>query len=273
MKEYLGNMDPEKYYDEFGISEWERLEKNLNHKLEFENTVAYLKKFLPQKGQILDAGGGAGRYSIWLAKQGYEVTLIDISKKQVEIARNKAKEFEVDEKINFQKGDIRNLDFGSSTFDAVLCTGAPLSHIIEATERKKAVKELKRTSKPNAPIFISVIGLLATVLAVIKNFPHEIQLLPEIMEDGNYTKELLEKYDLDSTFTASHAFRREEFKELLEEQGLEVEKMAGLETFMVNSKTVSEENKKTIKKICKDYREDPTMTDISNHILAVARAK
>jgi tellurite methyltransferase len=41
-------------------------------------------------GKALDIAGGAGRHAIWLAQQGWEVTLIDISETGVELARQRA---------------------------------------------------------------------------------------------------------------------------------------------------------------------------------------
>jgi SAM-dependent methyltransferase len=50
----------------------------------------YIVPLFPHGGDALDLAGGAGRHSIWLAKQGWEVTLIDISETGVEQARQNA---------------------------------------------------------------------------------------------------------------------------------------------------------------------------------------
>jgi tellurite methyltransferase len=47
----------------------------------------------PDGGGALDLAGGAGRHAIWLAKQGWEVTLIDISEVAIEQARQRAGRF------------------------------------------------------------------------------------------------------------------------------------------------------------------------------------
>jgi SAM-dependent methyltransferase len=44
----------------------------------------------PKGGSALDVAGGAGRHAIWLAKQGWQVTMIDISEAGVEQARQSA---------------------------------------------------------------------------------------------------------------------------------------------------------------------------------------
>lgn len=50
----------------------------------------YVLPLFPDGGSALDLAGGAGRHAIWLAKQGWKVTLIDISDAGVELARQNA---------------------------------------------------------------------------------------------------------------------------------------------------------------------------------------
>ncbi len=46
-----------KYYNQSAKYEWKRLIQDGYHKLEFDTTMFFLKKYLPKKGLILDAGG------------------------------------------------------------------------------------------------------------------------------------------------------------------------------------------------------------------------
>jgi tellurite methyltransferase len=50
----------------------------------------YVHSIFPRGGQALDLAGGAGRNSIWLARRGWEVTLVDISNVGIEQARHNA---------------------------------------------------------------------------------------------------------------------------------------------------------------------------------------
>jgi tellurite methyltransferase len=45
---------------------------------------------LPAAARILDVGGGGGRNAVWLARHGHDVTIADISKTGLEIARRSA---------------------------------------------------------------------------------------------------------------------------------------------------------------------------------------
>jgi tellurite methyltransferase len=50
----------------------------------------FIQPAFPKRGRALDFAGGAGRHALWLAQQGWDVTLIDISETGVELARQKA---------------------------------------------------------------------------------------------------------------------------------------------------------------------------------------
>lgn len=143
MSDEIEKMRPENFYDEYGEDEWERLEANIHHRIEFESTIHYLEEHLPDSGRILDAGGGAGRYSIWLAEMGYKVVLLDISEEQLKIAEEKAEEHDVKEKITFVKGDLTDMEFQAERFDGILCTGGPLSHIVEEGKERRLSESLK----------------------------------------------------------------------------------------------------------------------------------
>ena len=65
----MGNV--ERIYDQHSQHEWERLER---HRTEFAVTKRALQEWLPPApAAILDIGGGPGRYTISLAKLGYQV--------------------------------------------------------------------------------------------------------------------------------------------------------------------------------------------------------
>src|SRR5712671_2304144 len=59
-------------------------------RLEFERTKEILTRVLPPPpARIVDVGGAAGAYSMWLAEQGYEVHLVDASPRLVEEAQGR----------------------------------------------------------------------------------------------------------------------------------------------------------------------------------------
>ncbi|WP_349237169.1 methyltransferase domain-containing protein [Bacillus sp. REN3] len=79
------------YYNQF--DEWGRLERE---PIEFQVNWHYIKKYMPRTGYVLDNGAGPGKYSMELAKEGYKVTLTDLTPRLVGIAKDKAKELELE---------------------------------------------------------------------------------------------------------------------------------------------------------------------------------
>ena len=78
-----------KFYDETVNNEWERLDR---HKVEFELSKRYMNRYIKPNDKVLDLGGGPGKYSLYLAERGCDVTLADLSPKNVDFALKKAKE-------------------------------------------------------------------------------------------------------------------------------------------------------------------------------------
>jgi len=119
---YLMSNDSDKvqrYYRDYG--EWHRLVKDPYHALEFETTLRSLRRFLPRRGLILDAGGGPGRYTVTLAKLGYEVVLLDITPELLMEARTHVRRSGVKDRVReIIHGSIDDL----SPFDSSFKRGA-----------------------------------------------------------------------------------------------------------------------------------------------------
>ncbi|MFB6121760.1 MAG: methyltransferase domain-containing protein [Halobacteriaceae archaeon] len=274
---------PENYYDEYGEAEWERLDADPKTRYEFENTVAYLDERLPDSGHVLDAGGAAGRYAVWLAERGYEVTLADVSDTQRDIAREKAAEHGVADCVTVEHGDVRDLPYDEAAFDAVCCLGGPLSHVVDSLERARAARELRRVAAPGAPVFVSVMGLVAVLQQLVRlagEHEQEARQLPGLLDGGTYDASLLADAGVtDPNFVECHFFRAAELRRLLTEAGLSVDTVAGLEGVASNAGASLSDASETalghVDEVVTDpaFREDPTVADLSEHILAVAIAR
>ena len=64
------------FYEE--VDEEQRLGKSRHGQLEFRTTMEYIHRLVPEGAHILEVGAGTGRYSVTLAKEGYEVTAIEL---------------------------------------------------------------------------------------------------------------------------------------------------------------------------------------------------
>lgn len=274
--------DPAAYYDEYGEREWDRLERDFYHRLEWEETTYYLERVLPESGRILDVGGGAGRYSIWLARRGYTATLVDPSERQVELAASKAAEHEVDGSLTVERGDVRSLPYEADAFDATLCLGGPLSHVLAEDERRAGVCELRRVTEPGGPVFVSVMGRLAALQSIARfsgKLPpdaDETELLPPLARTGDYDADLLAAFDREPTGPPMHLFRVAELEAMLADAGLSVETVTGLENIASQRRddfdALTAAGREAIRETVRTLRGDRAAADLSGHILAVARA-
>lgn len=214
-----------KYYTETVRKEWNRLVRGPYFRLEFDTTMHYLKKYLPKKGRVLDAGGGPGRYTVELAKRGYRMTLLDLTPANLAFAKRRIKAAGVQKKVEAViEGSISNLSqFAGGSFDAVICTGGPLSHILDVRQRNRAIKELIRVAKRRAPIFVSVMGRLSVQVIELMLFPQEIEMpFFKIARDTGDYKGIY-------GFTACHFYLPEEFERAFAGKGVRILEMVGLE--------------------------------------------
>lgn len=174
----------EKYYNETYEAEWERLDR---HRIEFDITRRYMTEYLEQRQTILDVGAGPGKYALFLAGQGHQVTLLDLSSASIELARQKAA-LEKVELMEFIHGNALELsDLVASPFDVVLCMG-PLYHLTEEEDRIKVVTECLSKLKPGGLLFASFISAYAPIVDYIKNYPGDIvgkeEMLLNFLTDG-----------------------------------------------------------------------------------------
>jgi len=213
------------FYSQDVAHEWKRLVKDAYHRLEFETTLHYLHKYLPESGLILDAGGGPGRYTTTLAKQGYQMVLLDLAPANLEFAERKIRRLRLKRHVmELAEGSLVDLSrYPDSSFDAVLCLGGALSHVLNQSERQQAAAELIRVAKASAPIFVSVIARLALLITELVLFPDEIDLplFTSIRDEGDYAGGY--------GFTACHFFLPEELPALFYELPVDQLELVGLE--------------------------------------------
>jgi len=269
-----------RWYAENAEYEWTRLEQDAYHMLEFIVTMHFLDKHLPKRGLILDAGGGPGRYTIELAKRGYDLVLLDISPELLNIARREIKRAVVEENVKqIIEGSITDLSmFDDETFDAVLCLGGPLNHILSEELREKAAEELVRVAKRGAPIFVSVISRLGLLKTILVESPGEVVDCEHHLEVGDYIPGLIPRKEVKG-FTAAHWFMPEELRELFEGVGVEVIEIAALEGLSSHHREETNriyEDKerwsvwvKVILKTC----DHPSIIGCSEHFLLVGRKR
>lgn len=141
----------EKYYNKF--NEEHRLTTR-HGQVEFETSLKYIHDYLPKEKspseiKILDLGAGTGRYSVQLCREGFDVTAVELVKRNLEVLRAKHTS------VKTWGGDARDIHFlEDDTFDITIMFG-PCYHLIGDDEKLKAIKEAKRVTKKNGIIMIA----------------------------------------------------------------------------------------------------------------------
>lgn len=166
------------YYDQNPQEEWDRLGR---HKIELAVTMRTFAEYFPSPpAVILDVGGGPGRYSIALAQKNYTVTLMDISQKSLEFAREKAQEAGV-EVAGYVHGNALTLPFPEGMFDIILLMG-PLYHLHTTEDREKALHEAARVLKRGGLICASFVTRCAPIRWAAKYEPTWVRYSHEQLE-------------------------------------------------------------------------------------------
>lgn len=262
------------FYNNYGIREWNRLEENAYSRINFLLHMHFIEKSLHKGMKILDAGCGAGRYSIEFAKRGCRVTLFDISDEQLRIAKEKIDEAKVTDNIDgiFQ-GDIRDLSqFENEQFDMVVCYGAPLSYILE--DREKVILEFARVLSKNGSLFVSVNNKWGILKMLLGNkYPDffsnpEYWYIDQVIKTGDLPKH--EKVNQ----PARHFFEAEELNNLLMENRFDKIVLGGSPCFSCGNLQAVEELAKdekafnTILQIEIETYKKATMVDNGEFLLA-----
>ncbi|MCL5997366.1 MAG: class I SAM-dependent methyltransferase [Chloroflexi bacterium] len=176
----------EAYYDANTQHEWERLGQR--HRTEYAVTMLAFGDYLPRApATVLDIGGGPGRYAIALAQQGYAVTLLDLSRNNLDFARAKAQEVGVELAACVHGSAVDLSAFPSEYFDVVLLMG-PLYHLLAEQARHTALREAGRVLKLGGVIGATFITRYAPVRDSAKREPAWIvehaEEMQRILETG-----------------------------------------------------------------------------------------
>jgi len=131
--------------------------------LEIARTKEVVLRYLPPApATVLDVGGAAGVYALWLAEAGYHVHLVDAAPRLVEEARRRS-DAAAHRLLSCQVGDARTLPFDDGVADVVLLLG-PLYHLTDPAERQRALEEARRVLRPGGALFAAAISRCASAL-------------------------------------------------------------------------------------------------------------
>jgi SAM-dependent methyltransferase len=243
--------------------------------LEFARTKEVVLRYLrPAPGTVLDIGGAAGAYALWLAERGYQVHLVDAAPRLVEEARRRsaaaAKPIG-----SCQVADARELPFGNEAADAVLCLG-PLYHLTESEERMRALVEAHRVLARGGLLFAAAISRCASALDGLARDlfrdPAFAAIVERDLESGQHRNETK---NLDY-FTTAYFHRPDELASEGRAAGFRCEAVIGLEGpgWMLadfDARWADARKREDLLRVARALEKEPSAAGVSAHLLAVGR--
>ena len=103
--------------------------------------------------RVLDAACGTGMHAIALAERGYTVVGTDLSSGMIERARLNATAADVEVRFKVAGFDGLSEQVGSG-FDAVLCLGNSLPHLLTPSDLEDAVSDFAACLRPGGAVLI-----------------------------------------------------------------------------------------------------------------------
>ena len=184
-----------------------RLNKSQAARVEFLTTVRYIEKYLSPGAKILDIGAGAGEYSLYFARKGYQISALELADANIAAFRAKMTD---DDPIELVQGNAMDLSrYDDNAFDVVLLFG-PLYHLHEEKDKLQCIEEAKRVCKPDGKIFFAFISNDMVILTMQ-------QCQEDYLMNGDYNKETFRLDDFPFVFhTPDHC------RELLGKAGIQI---------------------------------------------------
>ncbi|MBQ6022023.1 MAG: class I SAM-dependent methyltransferase [Clostridia bacterium] len=134
--------------------------------VEYITTQKYIHTCTRETGaaRIIEIGAGTGRYSIPLAKEGFEVTAVELTEHNLNILRGK---LDGTEKLTALQGNALDLSrFADGSFDMALLLG-PMYHLFTFEDKLRALKETMRVTKKGGYILVSYCMNEPTVVSYV----------------------------------------------------------------------------------------------------------
>ena len=206
------------FYNE--IDEDARLDRSRHGQMEYITTMEYIHRFAQAGAKVLEIGAGTGRYSIALAKEGYEVTSVELVEHNLEVLKKNSEGLK---NLQAFQGDALDLSrFAGGTFDVTLVFG-PIYHLYDEKDVHKALDEAIRVTKENGVILVAFLSVYAILFDNYLNGG----LVEGIKE--NFTEDYQVKHFEEQLFTGYDIV---EFEELFAEKSVEPLALAAVDSIL-----------------------------------------
>lgn len=242
------------------MQEETRLNRSKAARVEFLTTTAYIEKYLKTGDKILDLGAGAGEYSLYFARKGYEVTAVELATANIEAFQKKITK---EDKVQLIHGNALDLSrFEENSFDIVLLFG-PLYHLSKEEDRQRCIAEAKRVLKPKGMIFFAFI---LNDMVILTEFSYS----PTFFLENSYDHDTFKVEDFPFVF-----FTVEQTREMLRKAGIEIQTEVasdGVSELLADKiNAMEEESYLQYLKYHFYCCEKPEMLGHSNHLLTIGK--
>ena len=228
----------------------------------------------PPPATVVDVGGAAGAYALWLAEAGYAVHLLDAVPRLVAEAqaRSAAAKRPL---VSCRVGDARALDVPAGTADIVLLLG-PLYHLTDPGDRARSLQEAARVLRPGGRLFAAAISRWASALdglaRDVLQDPRFALIVEQDLRDGQH-RNPTERLDY---FTTAYFHRPEELAAEVRAAGLALDGVYGLEgpgwiLPDVAERMADAHRRASLLRVARMMETEPSVLGSSAHLLAVAQ--
>lgn len=243
-------------YDIF--NENTRLNRSKAARVEFLTTVRCIEEYLKPNSRILDIGAGAGEYSLYFSRKGYEVCSLELADANIKAFREK---LTPQDNIKLTQGNAMDLSaYPDASFDIILLFG-PLYHLSKEEDRLQCISEAKRVCKPEGKLFFSFIQNDMV-------FMTELSYDKEYFKNGHFDKESFKLDDFPFVFFDLNCCR-----EMLKKGGIKILREIASDGFSeLMQDRINEMDEESYAQYLRWHfyiSEKPELLGASNHLLFV----
>lgn len=244
-------------------------------RLEFERTKDILARVLPAApARIVDVGGAAGAYSLWLAERGYRVHLVDASPRLVDEARARSATSPAPI-ASLSVADARRLPQENDFAGAVLVMG-PLYHLPSAADRVASLREAFRVLATDGIAAVAAISRYASALDGLARKlsldPRFVKIRDRDLADGQHRNDTSHP----DYFTTAYFHRPDDLRGELEVAGFRDVTVFGVEgpAWLLPDFEARWEDaalRKDVLDVARALETEPSTVGVSAHLLAIGR--